>query len=878
MTAGFPKGCNIKMIISDTRLRRALENNEFVLCYQPKLDLVSGKIKGVEALIRWEHPEKGLIPPLEFISLAEESGLIIPIGEWAIGKACEQVKEWTAAGLPPMIMAVNLSGNQLYQSNLVQKIQLILEETGLSPKYLELEITESMMIDIDQVLPVVRNLKKIGVRISLDDFGTGYSSLYHLKEFPIDTIKIDQCFVRNCTCDEKDATIVKAIIAMAHQLKIEVLAEGIESREHLIFLQQNLCDKGQGYFFSKPISPEEFTRNFNHIEKILLINGIPQEVTREKWLEQELENARQELRDTIRQQQGMIFKFTERNGKFIHTLCDGELLYRLGLTTEHIVGKELQDFLPFSDVETKLKYYRRAWEGEEKVTYEREDNGIWYLASLRPIYRGGQVVEVIGSCIDITGRKESEQRYQKFVEYSPKGIFIHQDGNILYANPSALGLLKEDNLVGKSIYTYIHPGYHNISKQRLAQAKVGKELPIIEIELTRKNRDIITAEFGSVVIPYNGESATLTLFDDVTNRKRAEEALRHSEEKYRLITENMQDLIRVLDTDGSVEFASPSHERILGLKPHFYEGKSFFDWVHPKDIHHVKEQFFKMVESKKGYRVEYRCKHAQENWKYMESIGAPLFDERGEVEHVVVVARDISERKKVEEAIRKSDKLSVVGQLAAGVAHEIRNPLTSIMGFTQLLKKETENPFYFDLILSEISRLEDIVSGFLTLAKPQEPKMKEMNLKTLLEQVLTLFRAQANMSSIEIVVEDGLILPPLYCEANQIKQVLINILQNAVDAMPNGGKIKISTLTLQNGSDFIMFRIIDEGYGISEERMKHIGEPFYRTKEKGTGLGLMISQKIVQEHGGSINITSQVNQGTTVDVSLPIKGLHVVDN
>ncbi|HSU79471.1 MAG TPA: EAL domain-containing protein, partial [Candidatus Angelobacter sp.] len=377
-------------------LREAMERKEFRLYYQPKLDLVSRKIKGVEALIRWAHPEKGIISPREFIPVAEETGEIIPIGDWALRTACKQAKEWMEAGLPPMIMAINLSARQFKESDLVQKIQLILDETGLSPDYLELEITESMMMDVQKVLQILRDLKRIGVRISLDDFGTGYSSLYHLKEFPIDVIKIDQCFVRNCTRDVKDATIVKTIIAMAHQLNLEVIAEGIESRDHLIFLQQNLCDRGQGFLFSQPIPQEEFVKQFVEIEKIIKKDGLPTKINKEKWLEQELERTRQELRETIRQQQGMTFKYIKKEGKFIHTLCDGELLYRMGYSSEQILGKELQDFLPHSVARNKRVYYQRAWEGEENVTYEAFQGGIWYLASLRPIRRGGQVVEVIG--------------------------------------------------------------------------------------------------------------------------------------------------------------------------------------------------------------------------------------------------------------------------------------------------------------------------------------------------------------------------------------------------------------------------------------------------------------------------------------------------
>lgn len=188
-------------------LREALERQEFQLYYQPKLNLASGQITGVEALIRWQHPKRGIISPAEFIPIAEETDLILPIGEWVLRTACTQSKAWQDAGVPSLIMAVNLSVRQLYQPDFVESVERILHETEHVPSYLELEITEYMTMDIIKVLPILRHLKRIGVRISLDDFGIGYSSLFNFKELPIDIIKIDRCFVNNCLVDLKDAVL-----------------------------------------------------------------------------------------------------------------------------------------------------------------------------------------------------------------------------------------------------------------------------------------------------------------------------------------------------------------------------------------------------------------------------------------------------------------------------------------------------------------------------------------------------------------------------------------------------------------------------------------------------------------------------------------------
>lgn len=191
------------MVYLETAIKTALENNEFQLYYQPKVDLVSGEIVEMEALIRWNHPEKGMISPVDFIPVAEDTGLILPIGEWVLRTACKQNKIWHDSGLSSLIMAVNLSTHQLYQPNLIHMIQEILEEAELAPEFLELEISESMVMDVQYVLPIIKDLKALGIRLSLDDFGIGYSSLYYLKEFPIDIIKIDQSFVRNCILKRK---------------------------------------------------------------------------------------------------------------------------------------------------------------------------------------------------------------------------------------------------------------------------------------------------------------------------------------------------------------------------------------------------------------------------------------------------------------------------------------------------------------------------------------------------------------------------------------------------------------------------------------------------------------------------------------------------
>jgi len=234
-------------------LRKAMRNGEFLLYYQPQVHMETGQIVGAEALIRWKHPEKGLIPPDQFIPLAEENGLIVPMGEWVLEEACRQNKAWQQAGLPSIPISVNLSMRQFLLQNLNEKVGQVLEKTGLEAKYLDLEITESMTMDVDHASHCLKELRELGVGISIDDFGTGYSSFSYLKDFSINRLKIDRSFVRGIMEDRSAAAIVASIIAMAHHLDLQVIAEGVESVEQVDFLKAHSCDEIQGYYYSPPV-------------------------------------------------------------------------------------------------------------------------------------------------------------------------------------------------------------------------------------------------------------------------------------------------------------------------------------------------------------------------------------------------------------------------------------------------------------------------------------------------------------------------------------------------------------------------------------------------------------------------------------------------
>jgi len=241
-------------------LRKALETDGLYLEYQPKIALKNNELTGLEALVRWNHPERGSVSPADFIPLAEETGLIVPIGEWVLETACEQMVKWMEAGIPPFIMAVNCSSIQLVRTDMASVIKTVLENTGLNPAYLEIELTESLLLEnVEEGINILQALKDLGLHVSIDDFGTGFSSLSYLKRLPVDKLKIDQSFIKDLTTDPGDAAIVTSMITLAHNLELTVIAEGVENTEQLGFLRAERCDEIQGYLVSRPMPGDSFS-------------------------------------------------------------------------------------------------------------------------------------------------------------------------------------------------------------------------------------------------------------------------------------------------------------------------------------------------------------------------------------------------------------------------------------------------------------------------------------------------------------------------------------------------------------------------------------------------------------------------------------------
>lgn len=722
---------------------KAIESNQLLLYYQPRINLKTGKVTGMEALVA----------PETFILAVEESEVITSIGTWVLYTACKQNKKWQKQGFS-IVVSINISTIQLTQLNLIKAITTVLQTTELDASFLEIEISEMMTADIEETILMLQRLKKLGVRICIANFGERFRSLSYLKNSLVDTLKIDQSFVREICNNANDEMIVKTIISMAHNLNLNVVAEGIEAKEQLVFLKEHLCDEGGGSFLSNPLAANELEGKLSDIQQIVEKHGIFKDINERVSMEELLGLAKKELHDTVRLQQGLIFKFKKINGRFIHTLSDGELMYRFGFVPSQVIGKSLEEFI-FNGTAVKItSYYQKAWEGEEFVSYENELNGIHYLATLRPIKEDGKVTEVIGSCIDITSRKEAEDKW------------------------------------------------------------------------------------------------------------------RESEKRYKIIAENLIDIIMLLDGNGAILYASPSLGKALGFPLKSYVGESSFDLIHPEDKQRVIMAFEQSMEKMIPSQVEARFLDINKKSKLLEGLGTPVIGENGRPGYFILVGRDITEKRRTEEVLSKVEKLAIVGELAAGVAHEIRNPLTSIKGFIQLFQQGMIKREFFEIIFGEFLSIEEILKEFINLAKPQEIQVEKLNLKALLKDVEILLKSEQSLKNVQISQEYKQELPEIMCDRYQIKQVFVHIIRNSIEAIPDRGYVKIQGSV---EGDNVLIEIIDNGVGMSKERIKRLGEPFYSNKEKGTGLGLMLCFRIVQQHNGTIRVKSKENYGTAVEVRLPIK-------
>lgn len=460
-----------------------------------------------------------------------------------------------------------------------------------------------------------------------------------------------------------------------------------------------------------------------------------------------------------------------------------------------------------------------------------------------------------------------EEDYSAYdlIEYLPNGVFIFVDGIIKYVNEagtSMLGACHKEQILETSVYEYIEENYHEIVEKRIKSVQEGYRVGQMEQRWKRFDGRAIDVEITSNHTTFKGKPASFVMLVDISHRKSFHKILQNSRERFRKLVQNSIDTIGVI-CEEKWTFINESGLKMLEVD-NYGEifGKSIYDNLPKEDFKKIWQEVHEQQNGTKLPTFEQEWKTMKGNDIHTELVGIPTTYLGKDAMQVII--RDITERKQAEALMLQSEKLTVAGQLAAGIAHEIRNPLTAIKGFFKLLEREMEEKKeYFHIIESELSRIELILSELLLLAKPHQVYVHPVSVHSLLKDVTTLLETQAIMNNVWFDLKLNANSPTIKCDENQMKQVFINLIKNGIEAMPGGGTIYIDT---EDSSDEVVVTLRDEGTGISDDIIKRLGEPFFTTKTTGTGLGLMITFNIIKNHHGTVNVTSEINEGTQIEV------------
>jgi two-component system, sporulation sensor kinase A len=553
-------------------------------------------------------------------------------------------------------------------------------------------------------------------------------------------------------------------------------------------------------------------------------------------------------------------------------------------------GKKLEDLesrLTQESIKRCSITDRQAWEkGKtskviEKVQFHNSRSVILELIKQPTYTSDGQPKMLVITGRDITPHKQKEEELSvalDLLESVLKGttdaiLILNTRQEVIKVNEAFLQMFgwTEEEFTEATEETPVITPLHlqDESREIIKLLKQGKSVPLHETQRINKDGTVfdVSASFSTISDMEGKLMGFVIVYRDITSQKKVERALRESEAKYRLIAEHSTDLIAVIDPSGLIQYVSPSHTTVLGYEEGEIKGV-IGDLIHPDDMPMVSEKFIQALVKKQPFQMDFRLMHKKGHFILLEGNGVPVMTKEGRVESIVTFARDITKAKQTEELMLKSEKLSVLGELAAGVAHEIRNPLTSLKGFTKLLKDadDTIRHEYLRIMESELNRINDIVGELMLVAKPQAVSFEKTNIKDLIYSVVRLLETQAIIKNIQIWVNVADSVPPVFGVENQLKQLFINLLKNAIESMDHEGEIQIK---IANNGSFAYIVIQDQGCGIPADRLKTLGEPFYTTKEKGTGLGLMVCFKIIEEHGGNIHFSSIEGQGTKVEITLP---------
>ncbi|WP_052728486.1 PAS domain S-box protein [Domibacillus tundrae] len=593
-------------------------------------------------------------------------------------------------------------------------------------------------------------------------------------------------------------------------------------------------------------------------------------------LEQQLQESEQRFKSLFDYYPHSIYVFS-LEGHFIGFNQATEPVS--GYKKEELLGKSFLPLIAHEDRKKVLHHFNQAKKGivqryECKVKHRRGNNLIISLTNI-PITVNDEIVGVYGIGREITHEKQVEQELHalhKETEHVFKNhqgfIFKYKKENDQFIHTFGDGQLVEkfglkmEEITGKSLKGFLPAEIASRKEVYYEQAWNGNE--------TRYEGDLNGVHYMAMMKPILMDGQVVEVIvtcNDITELKKAQQEILSLKQQMELVLDSIGDGIYAINVNQEITLINPAGAKMLGYDVRELSGKTQKDTFRPRSEPECCMPYQTLLDGKTRYVTDEFFLRKDGTCFPAEYTSSPIW-ENGEISGVVVAFRDISEKKMAEEYLLKSEKLEMAGQLAAGVAHEIRNPLTSIQGFIQLLEEEKlSEPEYFAIIRSEFERIEGIIGEFLTLAKPQAVNFQGNDVGHILKQTIHLMNAQATMHGIEVVsvIEPG--LPLFQSDQHQLKQVFINVIKNAIEATASKGQLMI---TCKKTKSHLHIEFQDQGEGIPPERIKHLFEPFYSTKEKGTGLGLMVSYKIIEEHKGTMRIESEEGKGTTVHILLPI--------
>ncbi|MDP4084026.1 MAG: PAS domain S-box protein [Bacillota bacterium] len=555
-----------------------------------------------------------------------------------------------------------------------------------------------------------------------------------------------------------------------------------------------------------------------------------------------------------------------------------------GYTTEESMHMKLQMLFPIESLKNVYHYFQKASFGQvhnfDSILTTKEKKKLHLNITMIPISVNDKIVGITIVGKDITELNKKREEVERIEEFhrvltdNVLDIILSTDlsGKILYVSPSCESVLgyTSKELIGEHLSILFYKD--DIGRLFFTREKVLNKLDNVRgtYQLCKKDGSIIWIESISNPVVETGTQNVLEIVSvvrDITERIKSEEELWSRKKAFRQLVECSPDAVVIVDDDNII-FINETGVRTLGaLKQEDIMNRSIFDFIHSEYLSIAKELFARISNGVTTDFFECKIVRFDSSVFHAEIKGLPTFFQNISAQYIII--RDITERKRTQELLLNSEKLTIAGQLAAGIAHEVRNPLTAIKGFLQLLKPQFKEEAYFGIIQSELARIENILTELLVLAKPQELKFEQEDIYSIIEEVKTLIDTQAIMNNIEIkFISDWENLTTIQCDKNQLKQVFINFLKNAIEAMPKGGTITIEIKSLCTEKIKIIFK--DTGTGIPHHILKRIGEPFFTTKENGTGLGIMISKQIIENHNGSIHFWSD-EEGTIIEVILPIK-------